>query len=180
MIPVAYISLTKDRFTQANFLALPGRTVYPNIVDKDVDKEYIEICSKQIDESIKSFIHKMVMTIIFTVSTAAWPMYQGFKHRVKVDLIGLKIPFTEENSNEEFFGNMFVVGNVVGHGFFGYMANEIGLSIADDYIAITPQIVKYKFEKFFNNFKKKRSNRTNVEVLKALKAIVQYIRRFDE
>lgn len=180
MMPVLYIALTKDRFAQANFLALPGRTIYPNGISENADKQYNEICSKSIDESIKSFIQKMLMTIAFTAGAAVWPTYQGLKHYMKVDTIGLKIPFTAENSNEEFFGNLFVFGNVIGHGFFGYMANEIGLTIADDYFAISPKVVKYKFEQFFFDYKKKRLKRSEAELFKALRNIVQYIRRYDE
>lgn len=178
MIPVAYISLTKDRFIQCKFLALPGRTIYPNIIGKDVDKEYIEICSKQIDESIKSFIYKMVMTITFTAGAIAWPTYQGFKQHMRMDSIGLKAPFTNENSDAEFFLNLFLVGNVLGHGFFGYLANEIGLSIADDYIAISPQILEYKFQKFFILNEKKRF--TDIKLFEAFRDIVQDIRDFDK
>lgn len=179
MMPVLYISLTKDRFIQSKFLALPGRTVYPNIVDKDVDKHYIEICSKQIDESIKSFIHKMIMTIAFTVGAAALPTYQAFKQHTKVETIGLKVPFTEENSDGEFFFNLFVAGNVLGHGFFGYLANEIGLSIADDYVAISPQILEYNFHKFFIEYKK-RKRFTDAKLFDALRNIVHDIRVFDK
>ena len=178
MIPVAYISLTRDRFIQYNFLALPGRTVYPNIVDKNIDKEYIEICSKQIDESIKSFIQKMGMTITFAVGAGAWPVYKAIMEHIEIETVALKVPFAEDNSNGEFLVNMYVLSNILGHGFFGYIANEIGLSMADDYIAISPTILEYNLRKFLIEYKKKRL--THVELFEELRKIVQKIRVFDE
>lgn len=180
MIPIVYISLTDDRFIQCKFLALPGRIIYPNIVDKGVDKQYIEICSKQIDKSIKSFIYKMAMTITSLAGAAVWPAYQAFKQRSKVETVGLKVPFTEENSDEEVFINLLVLGNVIGHGFFGYMANEIGLSIADNYVAISPQILEFNLQKFFIEYKKKKKQFTDVKICEALRNTIQDIRLFNE
>lgn len=127
MIPILYITLTQNRFIQDDFLTVAGHTIYPNRVDEDADNEYHDICSKQIEDTIKSFMKKIVMVSIFSGGAAVWPVYRGISEWIKVETIGLKIPLTDENSNIEFLVNLFVVCNIMGHGFFGYIACEIGL-----------------------------------------------------
>ena len=177
MLPVIYIILTEKRFILHDFLAFSGRYVYPDSIH-DEDEEYYDICSKQIDRSIRTFFHKMTIILISAFFTIFWPSFQSFTHEDKITPFKLKIPYIKENSYSEFAANIFFEFIVLGHGFLGYVATEVGMDIVTDFIVISRKLLEYRLQKLFNRYMEKSC--TDFETISTLRNIVENLRDFDE
>lgn len=60
--PVLHIVMTEKRFKLHDLILFPGQNIYPNNKD-DVDKEYYEICTQQINETLRRFFFKMLILL---------------------------------------------------------------------------------------------------------------------
>lgn len=121
-----------------------GRYIHPN---RKPDDEYSEICSKQIDKTVKSFNIKMVMMFIALQGAILRPAYAYFLYGTKTTMTNTKVPFTEKESNAEFIIN-FVLTSVIGvHGFIGYVGLEVAMALFSVVATIVPQIVDLEFRK---------------------------------
>lgn len=101
-----------------------GRYIYP---DKHHDKKYIKICSKHIDTSIRNFIVRIVVMVVCFSLAELGPFYKFCFEGVKTSVTEVRIPFTGENSNAEFYGNLLAQLIIGAHGFPGYVMIEIGI-----------------------------------------------------
>lgn len=173
-MPVVYLILSKQRYTLFNFLAFPGRYIYPdNLYDKD--EEYYQICSKHIDGSIKRFLFKTAMLTISATIAAMWPTYQTLSQEIKITALALRIPHVDNNSYAEFFGNILLECNILGHGFLGYFSIEVGMDIISDFVTISQKLLKYRLKQLFTQDGKYPST---VAVVK-LRNIVQHLEEFN-
>lgn len=177
IMPIVYIVLTKNRFILHDFLAFPGRYIYPDSVD-DEDEEYYDICSKQIDQSIRSFFYKMTIILISIFFAAFWPSFQTFSHQDKITTFKLKFPHINENSYSEFVANILFECNVCVYGFLGYVSIEVGMDIVTDFILISRKLLRYRLRKLLNRYKEKPC--TDFETISTLRNIVEHLREFDK
>lgn len=176
-MPVVYITLTKKRSILHDILAFSGRYVYPSSVD-DEDDEYYDICSKQIDRSIRAFFHKMTLICISIFFAVIWPSFQSLSHENKITTFKLKFPYINENSYSEFGANIFFECNVLVYGFLGYVSIEVGMDIVTDFIVISRTLLEYRLKKLLNRYKKKLCN--DFETTATLRSIVENLREFDK
>lgn len=126
-------------------MIFPGQKIYPDNED-DEDHEYYEICSKQIDASIKNFIFKMVMIFSSMVTALIWPSYKFVSQGIKTTATQVKFPFLDESSNYEFVGNFLLQSVIMGHGFIGYFAMKVAMDICTDFISASQKLLQYRLK----------------------------------
>lgn len=175
IMPVVYMSLSKQRFVLHEFLAFPGRHLYPDSVLVE-DEEYYDICSKHMDGTIQSFSHKMAILTASAAIGVIWPSYQSLTDEIKITALQLKMPSVEENSFAEFAGNILLECNILAHGFLGYLSIEVGMDIVTDYVAISRNLLEYRLKKMFREFEQNES----ANIIHMLRDIVQRLKECDE
>lgn len=156
-------------------MAFPGRNIYPDNIEEE-NEELYKICSNQMDITIKSSLRKTAILITFCTAITIWSTYQTMTDEVKITVMQLKLPYVEENSYAEFIGNVLLELNVLGHGFLGYLASEVGVDIVNDFVAIAPKILKYQLKKMIQQHEKNSS----ADTVSALGNIVQHLRDYDK
>lgn len=173
-MPVLYIVLSKQRFVLYEFLAYPGRYIYPDNVH-DKDEKYYRICSNHIDGSIKIFLLKTTILTASCTIAAMWPSYQSISREIKTTAMELRLPHVDKNSYAEFFSNIILECNILGHGFLGYFSIEVGMDIISDFVTISQKLLKYRLKKLFTQDRKSPS----VDVITELRKIVQHLEEFN-
>lgn len=169
--------MTDQRFKLHDLISFPGQYTYPNN-RHNVDREYYEICSYQIDETIKSISFKgLVMVLSFFVASA-WPMYLFFTYGIKSTMIQAKIPFANENSNVEFLGNFSLECMLCSYGILAYIGLEIAVAICTDYLSVSRSFLEHRLYKLLNQHQKHLLKEPNL--FESIKNIVHYIQEFDE
>lgn len=123
-LPLPFNFLSKDRYMVYEFIAFSGRHIYPD-KDDDEDEEYHEICSQQIDGTMKHFICKISIILGSMTVALIWPTYQFFSHGIRTTALQVKLPFIEEKSSAEFLGNFILQCIILGHGLLGYVGLEL-------------------------------------------------------
>lgn len=157
-------------------MVFPGRYIYPDNVDVE-DEEYYDICSNQMDNTIKSFLCKMAILTTSVCIAVTWPSYQSLTQDIKITAMQLKIPFVEENSYAEFVGNILLGCNILGHGFLGYLSIEVGMDIDTNIVAISRDLLEYRLEKMFHQYEINPSMPTTIS---SLGNIVQHLQNSDK
>lgn len=175
-MPVAYIVLSKQRYILHDFLAFPGRYIYPDNIE-DEGEEYYDICSKQMDTTIKRFLSKLAILTGSVIIASFWPIYLIIVQDVKVTRFQLKFPHIKEDSYSEYVGNSLLECNILGHGALAYLAVEVGLDIIFDFVVISQKLLEYRLKKLFNQYKMKPSTS---DVICTLGNIIQHLRKYDE
>lgn len=118
-----------------------GRCILPI---KNEDDEYTKICSKQIDETVRSLIIKMIMMTLAMLSFNVGPIYSYFANGTKTTMTNVKVPYTERYSNSEFMANVLLSGIIGIHGYIGYIGLEMSMALFSDVVTITPKLVEYQ------------------------------------
>lgn len=173
--PVLYILYTKKRYILHDFMAFPGRYLYPDSV-LDESEEFYDICSNQMDNTIKSFLCKMAILTTSASVAVTWASYQSFTEDVKVTAIQLKLPFVEENSYSEFIGNILIECNILGHGYLGYLSIEVGMDIVTDFVSISRKLLQYRLK----NMIQEHQLMSSADTISSLGNIVQNLRNYDK
>lgn len=175
IMPVVYIILSKKRFLLHEFLAFPGRYLYPDSIFVE-DEEYYYICSHHMDRTMRSFLYKATILSTSAGLSVIWPSYQSLTAEAKITSLQLKFPFIEENSYAEFAGNILLECNILGHGFLGYVAIEVGMDIVTDYVAISRSLLQYRLKKMF----RAREANGSANIIPMLGDIVRCLQNFDK
>lgn len=111
------------------------------------DENYIKICSEQMNNSMRSFMLRfMIMLTTFTIGYTKMN-YATIVMGIKTTMLEVKIPFTEEKSNEEFLANYVLQTIIASFGFFGYFGMEIAMELMVIAIAISPKLITFEFQK---------------------------------
>lgn len=121
-----------------------GRCIHPI---KNVDNEYTKICAKQMDETVRSLIIKMIMMTLAMLSFNVGPIYSYFANGTKTTMTNIKVPFTERYSNSEFMVNGLLSGVIGIHGYIGYIGLEVSMALFSDVVTISPKLVEYDLNK---------------------------------
>lgn len=115
-----------------------GRGIHP---DKKDNNEYTKICSKQIDETVRTLIIKMIMMTLAMLSFNVGPIYSYFMYGTKTTMTNIKVPYTERYSNPEFIANVLLSAVIGIHGFIGYIGLEVSMALFSDVVTITPKLI---------------------------------------
>lgn len=92
--------ISDNRYKYQSLIDFAGRYIYS---DNQENVEYNEICSKQIDKTIRRFFIKMGIMGISASFSVIGPIHAYLAHGIKTSTTDLRIPFTEDGSNAEFF-----------------------------------------------------------------------------
>lgn len=176
-MPLMHNALTKDRIIVQKFLTFPGYHIYPETED-DEDTEYYEICSQQINASIKSFVIKMAMIFTSAFTALIWPTYQFLSQGIKTTATEMKFPFISENSDAQFIGNFVFQSIVLGHGLIAYIGLEVGMNICTDLISVTQNLLEYRLKMMDKDIQGKKKSLCDSQSL--FRKCIQQIRTYNK
>lgn len=159
------------------FIAFGGRHIYPD-KDDDEDEEYHEICSQQIDGTMKHFICKISIILSSMTVALIWPTYQVFSHGIRTTALQVKLPFIEEKSNAEFLGDFILQCIILGHGLLGYVGLEVGIETPTDFILISQKLLEYRLKKMDDQ--QEIEPLTHSQLFSVLRNVVQRIHDYDK
>lgn len=174
-MPLYFSALTKRRYEIHKGFEYAGRYIFQ---DDSEDMEYTKICSKFMDVAMKNFSIRMIIITLSVVAMNIGATYAFLFKGIKTTVVDVRIPFTEERSYEEFFGNIVVHLWMGIYGTFGYLALEIGMELLVGVVAMAPRLVEYEFRKLDKNIKKNRFNELQKRL--TFRNIVQQIMDVDE
>lgn len=97
------------------------------------------------------------MVLSFFVAVSG-PAYIFLTQGVKTTIINSRIPFTAENSNAEYLGNLALQFILGGYGLLSFVGLEVSVDIFGDLISIVPKIIEYELKQFHGKFKNKDIN----------------------
>lgn len=148
-VPLCYSMMTKGRLMMTSLVDFAGHYIYR---DNNEDREYTEICSRHMDESMKRFLIKMaMMTFGYTIAITATLIsiaILGVKSTTTED----KFPFIEAKSNTEFIANLWFQTVVGAHAGVGYVGIEMIMEIFTNVVTITPKLARFKLEKLIEEY----------------------------
>lgn len=117
------------------------------------DTKYNEICSKQMDVTMRSLLFKMTMMALSAVAVCLGPIQAYVLHGIKSSTWEVRIPFTEPKSDAEFLVNVLLHFNLILHGFFGYIGMEVWMSLVENTVNISPKLFKLEMERICDQWK---------------------------
>lgn len=120
------MAVTKQRFDLKTWIQFGGTYIYPNQHD---DEKYMEICSEQLDRSMRNFLIRFVVMLGAFAIGMSRQMYANIFMGMKTTCMEVKIPYTDEKSNAEFAGNMFWQSILLTYAFFGYIGMKIAMEM---------------------------------------------------
>lgn len=160
--------ISDNRNKYQSLVDFAGHYIYP---DNFEDPEYNEICSKQIDITIKRFAIKFLTIAFGGCAAVSGPVYVYITDGIKTSITDLRIPFTEEGSNAEFVVNLIYQFNIFSHGILLYTGLEVMISIFENVIILSPQLIKHELKKL--NAKQNSKEFTDQQVHDCFKNIVK-------
>lgn len=128
-----------------------GRYIHPN---EDKDSEYTEICSKHIDETVRSFFIKMALMLLALHGSMVGPIYAYIVHGTKTTMTNVLIPYVEHETNEEFAYNVILASIIGIHGFIGYIGLEVAMALFSDVVTIVPKLIELNFQRLDDQIEK--------------------------
>lgn len=146
--------LSENRYKYQSLVDFAGRYIYPD--NKHEDVEYSEICSKQIDISMRRFVVKLLLIALASPLAVCGPIYAYIIDGTLTSTTDLRIPFTEADSNAEFTINMFFQFNMYLHGGTMYLGVEVLVSIIENLMALQPCLVQFELGKLIEKQKSKK------------------------
>lgn len=128
--------ISENRYRYQSLVDFAGFYIYSDKNAEDV--EYNEICSKQIDVSVKTFLIKLLLMSLGGFAAISGPAHVYITNGIKTTTTDLRIPFTEAGSNVEFIANLIFQFNICIHGWFVYVGIEVLVSVIENLITLTP------------------------------------------
>lgn len=121
---------------------------------------------------------------MITIAVSVVAMNIGATHAflfkgIKTTVIDVRIPFTEEKSYEEFFGNIFIHLWMGIYGTTALLAMEIAMEIIVGVIIMAPKLVELEFQKLDKKIKMKQFNE-QLQMRLTFRNIIQQIMDIDE
>lgn len=141
--------------------------------------EYNKICSKYMDDSMKSFRLRITIILLSICTLNAGPMYeQIFKGAEASTALEIRIPFVAEKSLAEYFIISVYQIPIAVNGIYGYTAMEVAMELIFGVLKVSPILIKHEFQKF--DEKINQNIFTKMQTLVTLRNIVQQIMDTDE
>lgn len=130
-----------------------GRYIHPNQND---DEEYTKICSKHIDETVRSFFIKMGLMLLALHGSMVGPIYAYAMYGTKTTMTNVLIPYVERESNAEFAYNLALASIIGIHGFIGYIGLEVAMALFSDVVTIAPKVIALDFQRLDDQTEKQK------------------------
>lgn len=141
------------------------------------NKTYTEICAKQMDICMKNFMSRMsLMFGVFSIGLFKMHYAMIFMG-IKTTSVEVKLPFIEENSNNEFALNYLFQTIVFSFGLCVFFVVETSMELCMLVIAISPKLIAFEFRKMDENIEKGQSNPLQVHF--TFRNIVQQVMDMD-
>lgn len=153
IINLGYASVTSTAVMFHSLVDFGGRYIHPN---KNKDKEYTEICSKHIDQTVRSFFIKMGLMLLALHGSMIGPIYAYAVHGTKTTMTNVLIPFVERESNTEFAYNVALASIIGIHGFAGYIGLEVAMALFSDVVTIAPKVIELDFQRLDGQMEKQK------------------------
>lgn len=151
--PMGYASVTSTAAMFRSLVDFGGRYIHPN---ENRDKDYTEICSKHIDETVRSFFIKMGLMLLALHGSMVGPIYAYAMHGTKTTMTNVLIPFVERESNTEFVYNVTLASIIGIHGFVGYIGLEVAMALFSDVVTIVPKAIALDFQRLDSQMEKQK------------------------
>lgn len=136
--------MSKRRYIYRSLIDFAGRQLHESVQN---DHEYNEICSKEIDESMKGLLAKLAMLMVGGCSSCFMPAYVYFTEGIKTSTTCVRVPFTDENSDAEYIVNMIFQSIVFVVGFIHYVGMETSINILQNFIRVSPKLIQIDFRR---------------------------------
>lgn len=177
-MPLIYNTLTSHRLI-LRWLTVEAirQRIYPDNKN-GADKIYYEMCSQQLDETIKKFIIKMVIIFSSASVGTSWYIFQNIHNGSKTTLTQIKFPFIFESSNAEFIANLLLQFVITVHGFLGYIGLEIGTTVKTDFITVSRKLLGYKLKSM--DLQYEDGTLIDSQLFFELRKIIHVIRGYDK
>lgn len=145
-------AISKNRGKYHSLLTFAGRYIYP---DNHGRTEYNQICSEQMDSTIRSFLIRILMIFLAAFAAVFGPIYVYLSQGIKTTTTEVKIPFADNDENIEYIMNMilqfmnFIYGSLV------YYSLETAMAIFGDVIKVTPKLIKNQLNALIEMYERK-------------------------
>lgn len=150
--PIAILLTFKKRIELQALIDFGGRYIYHDSHEKT---NYNRICSKQMDRTMKQFILKMATIVLsFVIATLA-PMFAYFLYGTRSTTLETHIPCVEAKSDTEYYICLFLQNIFAMHGFPSYIGLECFLSILQNVVTATPQLIRNELKHTIQLYKEK-------------------------
>lgn len=103
---------------------------------------------------MKNFLIRMIIIIVSAVLTNIGSMYAFLVDGIRTTIVEVRIPRTEEQSFEEYFGNILVHLCMTVYGLCGCVTLEIAMELLIGVISIAPKLVMLEFCKLDKKIEK--------------------------
>lgn len=169
-MPLLVLAVSNSRRKLYTLVAFGGKYIFP---DRHEDAKYTEICSKLMDDCMKSFLFKF-LTIFGSFSIGMLKTYYAsIVLGIKTTTTDAKFPFTGEKSSEEFLLNFILQNLIATFGFFGYFCMEGALRLIILVVNSAPQLIKYELRKLDDKIE--RNQIASLQIVTTFRNIVQQI-----
>lgn len=128
--------ITELRYTWTKIMNLSGQYIYRDDAEPTI---YNRICSKTIDESIKTVITIISLEGLSFVLANIGEFYSMLQGR-KITLLSVRIPYLHQNPDTEFLINFCweLIGSI--DGFVSFIAIEIAFMLVNDTITVSSRL----------------------------------------
>lgn len=167
--------MTKGRFKLQALIDFGGRYIYP---DNHDDTEYVRICSKHMDDTMRSYVQKMLIIFLAIEFCLSGPSNSYFVDGIKTTALEARVPFTEKGSDEEWLINLIVMTVIGGSELPQYIGIEIVMSLFGNIVTLTPKLVKHELRQFSYEYKMKSISK--LELLLRFNNVAQQSLDIDE
>lgn len=174
-MPFYFVAISEKRHDIHRGALYSGQHILPNDF-KHI--EYTEICSKFMDESMKNFAIRLIITTlgVFAMNYGSWHAF--FIEHIVATSLDCRVPFTGERSYGEFYVNIAIHSSYLVCGSLGFVGMEIALELFTGVVAIAPKLIALEFRKLANKIEEKTF--TELQIRVTYRNIVQQIMDIDE
>lgn len=161
--------VSEKRRLYHSLIDFPGQFIYSN--DHE-DTAYNRICSKEMDSSAAKFVIKYILIATGGYSCVFTACYASFWMNNKTTTTSLKVPFVDENTDEEYYYNSALQWLLLFHSTFLAVGFEIAMTLFENFARLAPKLIHLEFTESIDKYKCEELSELQIRV--ALKnALVQ-------
>lgn len=127
-----------------------GLHIYP---DDNKRNDFHEICSKQMDKTMTSFLIKMANIFVSFLVALSLPVYDSIFLGGKQTTTMMRFFFTAEGSNVEFLCNCTLQQIIGVHAILLYVGLEVFMALIQDAITIAPIIAGHDLKQLCKEYR---------------------------
>lgn len=157
---VYYEVISEVRFT-TNKMVNYGKKYIHN--DNSDENDYNEICSRNMDATLKRFIIIVSIVCLSFVIALIGPLYAYTIHGTRKTLLSVRLPFVEKDSDLEYMLNIILQTWSGIAGFCGNVGIECGYNIIISSIKVTTQLIEMDIKSLSNNLEAETLTKTQIK-----------------